>query len=77
MKAVSRLRAWGNSIGIVLPKDELRLENLGVNDEVEITVRKKSNPLREAFGCLKGVKRRTNKTTDELLREVDEALDPK
>ena len=68
----TKLKAWGNSIGVVLPKDELKAEHLAVNDEVEVIVKKKSNPLKEAFGMLKGVKGRTGKTTDELLKEIDE-----
>nr|MBI4157125.1 UPF0175 family protein [Candidatus Woesearchaeota archaeon] len=34
----------------------------------------KENPLREAFGKLKGIKGKTGKSTDELLKEVDEEL---
>jgi len=34
------------------------------------------SPLNEVFGKLKGVKARSGKTTDELLKEVDEDLDP-
>jgi len=76
LQSEARLKAWGNSIGVVIPKEILQQERLSVNDEVEITIRKKTNPLREAFGKLKGVKARLNKTTDELLKEIDEELDP-
>ncbi|MBI3052262.1 AbrB/MazE/SpoVT family DNA-binding domain-containing protein [Candidatus Woesearchaeota archaeon] len=75
IKATGRIRAWGNSFGIVLPKDELKAENLGVNDEVEIIVKRKENPLRAAFGFLKNAKPKTTKSTDELLKEIDEELD--
>ena len=76
IQSETRLKAWGNSIGVVIPKEMLQHENLSVNDEVEIIIKKKANPLREAFGRLKGVKARLNKTTDELLKEIDEELDP-
>ncbi|MAE13069.1 hypothetical protein CMO92_00750 [Candidatus Woesearchaeota archaeon] len=72
----TKLKAWGNSVGIVLPKKELQEEGLEIDDEVEITIKKKTNVLREVFGTLKGVKRKTDKTTDELLKEIDEELDP-
>lgn len=75
IKAETKLKAWGNSVGVILPKDALREENLSVNDEVEVVVRKKSNLLREAFGMLKGVKGKSGKTTAVLLREVDRELE--
>ncbi len=74
IKANVKLRAWGNSIGIVLPKEELKAANLNVNDEVEITVKNKANPLKEAFGFLKGVPAKSKKSTDELLKEIDREL---
>ena len=72
MRSETKLKAWGNSVGIVLPKKELQQEGLTVDDEVEITLKKKTNVLREVFGTLKGVKGKTNKTTDQLLKEMDE-----
>ncbi len=77
VKSETRLRAWGNSIGVVLPKDALRGEGLDVNDEVEVTVSKKTNPLKEVFGKLKEFKARSNKSTDKILKEVDKELDSK
>lgn len=69
IKTEVKLRAWGNSIGVVLPKDELKAEHLGVDDNVEIIVKKKDNPLREAFGKLK-----YKTPTDELLKQADKDL---
>lgn len=71
IKTEAKLRAWGNSIGVVLPKDELKAEHLGVDDCVEITVRRRDNPLIEVFGKLK-----FKGSTDELLKKVDEDLNP-
>ncbi len=34
----------------------------------------KSNTLKKIFGKLKGVKAKSNKSTDELLKEIDEEL---
>ncbi len=75
IRTVAKLKAWGNSLGIVVPKEELKAENLGVNDEVEITVKIKENPLRAAFGILKDAPKKTRKSTDELLKEIDKELD--
>ena len=67
-----KLREWGNSIGVVLPKEELKKEHLKAGDEIEIVVRRKTNPLREAFGKLK-----FKKSTEQILKEVDEDLKSK
>ena len=77
ISSTGKLRAWGNSIGIILPKNELKEKNLGVNDEVVITIIKKKSPLQEAFGKLKGHKPKTNKSTDDLLKEIDREFDSK
>ncbi|HLC64917.1 MAG TPA: AbrB/MazE/SpoVT family DNA-binding domain-containing protein [Candidatus Nanoarchaeia archaeon] len=74
IKSETRLKAWGNSVGVILPKDALKEENLSVNDEVEVVVTKKSNPLKETFGMLRGLKAKTRKSTDEMLKEIDKDL---
>lgn len=73
-KSETKLRAWGNSVGVILPKELLKEESLSINDEVEITIKKKSNLLKEVFGKLKELKPKSNKTTDEILKEIDEEL---
>ena len=75
IKTETKLKAWGNSIGIVLPKDEIQRERLSLNDDVEITIRKKSNSLREAFGILKNIKPKINKSTDQILKEIDKEFE--
>ncbi|MFO8016803.1 MAG: hypothetical protein R6U32_06885 [Candidatus Woesearchaeota archaeon] len=69
IRTQAKLRAWGNSIGVVLPKDELKAEHLRPDDKVEIVVTRKGNPLREAFGKLK-----FRTPTDELLKRADREL---
>ncbi|MBS3149239.1 AbrB/MazE/SpoVT family DNA-binding domain-containing protein [Candidatus Woesearchaeota archaeon] len=77
IKSEAKLKAWGNSIGIVLPKESLKEENLNVNDEVEVIIRKKSNPLKDIFGKLKEFKAKSNKSTEVILKEIDKELDSK
>jgi len=72
LKAKTRLRVWGNSIGLTLPKREIKQKNMAANDVVMVTVEKVKSPLREAFGKLK-----FSKSTDDLLKEVDEAFQSK
>lgn len=73
-RSETKLRAWGNSVGVILPKELIKEEKLSIDDEVEVIVKKKSNPLKDAFGKLREFKAKSDKSTDEILREVDEEL---
>ena len=73
-KSETKLKAWGNSLGVILPKKSLKEEGLYVNDDVEITLKKKSNPLKDVFGKLKEFNAKSGKSTEEMLKEVDEDL---
>ncbi|HLC75085.1 MAG TPA: hypothetical protein VJH88_04495 [Candidatus Nanoarchaeia archaeon] len=75
IKAHVKLKAWGNSIGVIIPKDTLVHENLEAEDEVIITVKKKHPTVEDAFGMLKNFKITSKKSTDELLKEIDDELD--
>jgi antitoxin component of MazEF toxin-antitoxin module len=46
-----KLKRWGNSIGAILPKDELRLRKLKPNDTVSIVIVRETD-LRDIFGSL-------------------------
>lgn len=74
IKSETKLRAWGNSVGVILPKEVLKEEGLAVNDEVEVTLRKKSTTLKDAFGKLKEFNAKSGKSTDDILKEIDEEL---
>ncbi len=73
-RSETKLRAWGNSVGVILPKELVKEEKLSIDDEVEVIVKKKSNPLKDAFGKLREFKAKSDKSIDEILREVDEEL---
>ena len=74
LRSETKLRAWGNSVGVILPKELVKEEKLSIDDEVEVIVKKKSNPLKDAFGKLREFKAKSDKSTDEILREVDKEL---
>ncbi len=71
----AKLRAWGNSAGIVIPKDRLIEEGFETGDIVTITLEKPRGTIERAFGILKGVKGKTGKTTAEILKEIDDEFD--
>ncbi|MBI2043161.1 AbrB/MazE/SpoVT family DNA-binding domain-containing protein [Candidatus Pacearchaeota archaeon] len=68
MKIITKPKQWGNSLGIILPKEMVRRES--ITKETEITVEiEKGNPIKEIFGSLKGWKINAQKFKDELRKE--------
>lgn len=63
----TKVREWGGSLGIVLPKDFAKGEDIKKNDTVTLVVTKKSNILEQTFGTLK-----FKKPTEQILKESDE-----
>ncbi len=49
MQAKSKLKRWGNSFGVVVPKEVVEKEGLKEGELVEISVRKASD-IRRLFG---------------------------
>lgn len=46
------VRKWGNSLGVVIPSEEVSREGLHEDDEVEVVIRKALD-IRELFGKYK------------------------
>lgn len=66
----SKLRRWGNSLGIVVPIRKLRKGSLGEGDEVKALIIKKNKVnLRKLFGAHK-----FSRPIEELLKESDKEL---
>ena len=66
----SRLRKWGNSLGIVVPQKIIENEKAKEGDEVIILLcKEKNNVLKETFNTFK-----FKKPVDELMKEVDKEL---
>lgn len=63
----SELREWGRSLGVVIPKRVVIHEKLSAGDSVKMLLVKKTNALKETFGCVQ-----LKRSTEEILREVDE-----
>jgi len=76
METTTKVREWGSSIGLVIPKEIVRRESLESGDEVVIEI-KKAKTLKDLFGSLKGLKidaqvfkderRKEDKKRDEIL----------
>ncbi len=68
-KINATIKKWGNSFGIILPKEIVNTENLKEGNEIEVLISSKNKTrAKDIFGILKG---RIKKDTAELLKEVD------
>ena len=64
----TKLKKWGNSIGIVVPKNFLMDKNLKDGEEVIVDIFKKGN-LSDVFGSLPDLKLDSQKMKDEIRKE--------
>lgn len=68
----AKVKKWGNSMGIVIPKDELIKMNIKENQEIILEITKKENPLKELFGWAK--KHKLKKPTAQIIKEARKGL---
>lgn len=69
---IGKIRKWGNSMALLIPKDEAISLNLSEGREVAVEITKKDNPLKELFGF--GAK---NKITRKEFLEGRKAIESK
>jgi len=70
----ARLKSWGNSLGIIVPKEKSEGEHLKINQEVKVVITpKKMLRVKDIFGKLKNWKR----STEDIMKDVDRELDSK
>ena len=66
----TKLRKWGNSLGIVIPFSVFEKRKLKEGDEITIFIKNEDDTLlKEMFGSFK-----FKKSTDKLMKEVNEEL---
>ena len=61
---VGKIKRWGNSVGLLIQKEDAKKLGLKENDEVAAEITKKTNVLKELFGAGK-----FSKPTEEILKE--------
>ena len=66
-----RIREWGNSYGIMIPKSVLKDKKMSNGEEIDvvITKKKKGNTFRETFGKVK-----FKESTEKIMKEIDREL---
>jgi len=62
----AKVRKWGRSFGVVIPKEEAIEEGIKENENIVILISKKNSVLKETFGTFK-----FRKSTQEMLDEID------
>lgn len=62
----AKVRKWGRSFGVVIPKEKIRNEGIRENETIKLLIAKKTNVLKETFGTMK-----FKRTTQEILDESD------
>jgi len=69
----TKVKKWGNSLGIILPADIVRNNEIREGTDIEVRINTKNKTkAREIFGILKG---KLTRDTDDLLKEVDRDLE--
>ena len=67
MEIKVKTKKWGNSIGIVIPKEAVKQEKIKPNQEITLMISTKSiTKGKDIWGTLK-----FKESTEELMREID------
>lgn len=67
MEIKAKTKKWGNSIGVIIPKEIVKEENIKPNQEITLMITTK--PItrgKDIFGTLK-----FKESTEKLMREID------
>lgn len=70
-----KTKQWGNSIGLIIPKEVAKEKGIGADEEVLIDIEKKSKKsvLQELSGALSF----HGKSTEQIMKESRKALESK
>lgn len=68
----TKVKKWGNSAGVLFPKEILEKEHLKIGSTINVTISTdKVTKVKDIFGLLKG---KLKKDTQTLMDEVDKEL---
>lgn len=66
-----RVRRWGNSMGVIIPKEIIASEKMKEGDEIELALLRDSTGLfNSLWGSGKGTKKSAQQIKDGLRREL-------
>ena len=67
MEVEIKTKKWGNSIGVVIPKEIIEKQKIKENETVIVSIKKKLL-VSDVFGALKGWKRPAQEIKDEMRK---------
>lgn len=67
----STVRKWGNSFGIIIPKEVAEKEHIKEEEKIKFMILRDSRALKETFGMVKG---KWRKKTQEIKDQTREEL---
>ena len=71
MEYETKLKKWGNSIGVVIPKEKIKREKLKEDQKVRVMISPvKSVKVKDIYGKLKW-----KKSTRKIVKDLDKELD--
>ena len=73
MEVEGVVRKWGNSLGIIIPKEAIEKESIKEDEKIKFMILRDTRVLKESFGTLK---RTGNKSAGQIMRELDRELYP-
>jgi len=65
----SKLRRWGNSLGIVIPQNAIEIAKVKEGDEINVFLQEEKSDLKSIFGKLRKWKIDPQKFKDEIRKE--------
>lgn len=68
MEFDTKIKKWGNSAGLIIPKNKLEWNGFKKNEEVHVIILRKSNVLRQTFGMLKGKRTMSGQEAKDRIR---------
>ncbi len=67
----TKVKQWGNSVGIVIPREAVNRMNLKLGESIIVDIKRKEGVLRELFGSMKFGNSR------KLLKEIRKDMESK
>jgi antitoxin component of MazEF toxin-antitoxin module len=68
----TKVKKWGNSVGILIPKEDVKKLHLKQGEQVLVNIQRKENPLNELWGFGQKMGKIRRKSTKEELQELRE-----
>ena len=66
----TRIKRWGNSFGLLIPKQEIDQERLKEEEELHVIVIRKNKAIKESFGLLKEWHKTAQELKDRTRRDL-------